>query len=114
MFSEETTIPDEGSDVSTVTCASEQRPSTSVSSVPTSGGSGAWSAVVQGYSDVPEIKECEVLLEEIKKKKADFLGNKYYNPERPQHKTKLETLDGKIKEYEEEIQKLNEALLDEL
>jgi hypothetical protein len=111
---EETTIPDDVSaDVYAVSMPSGSSTQTLnlVRPSPTSGGSGAWSGVVQGYSDNPEIKMWQDRLQETKKKKEDFLGNRYYNPEREDHIAKLNKLNGKIEKCEKEIQLLNEALL---
>ena len=124
-ISEETTIPDEVSDnvsvVSAVTGASAQWPSVSqssahstgsVRSAHSTGGSGIWSGVVQGFSDNPEIKMWEERLVETKKKKEDFLGNVNYDPDRPGHIAQLKNLDDKIARCEREIKELKAKLLD--
>lgn len=107
-------IPDEVSIVSTVSNGTTMsQPLNLARPSPTSNGSCAWSAVVQGFSYDPEIKKWEVLLEKITKKKEAFLSDKYYNPEREGHKIRLKSLNDKIEKCEKEIQQLNEALLDE-
>jgi|SaaInlStandDraft_4_1057021.scaffolds.fasta_scaffold65487_1 hypothetical protein len=76
--------------------------------------SSNWSRVVQGVTDNQQnIELWEKRLEEINKKKKNFLDNKYYNPEREGHKNRLKTLNEKIEMCEKLIQQLNEELLDE-
>lgn len=109
---EETTISDEVSVVSMPSVSSTQtlnlvRPS------PTSGGSGAWSDVVQGYSDIPEIKMWEERLLKTKKKKKDFLKHPDYCNEHEKQQNKLSKLDEKIKLCETEIRRLKQDRLAE-
>jgi hypothetical protein len=117
-ISEETTIPDEVSnDVSVVSM------NTSVSEItqtlnlvrpsPTSGDSGIWSGVVQGFSDNTEIKMWEERLLKIKKKKKAFLDHPDYSIEHEKQQDKLAKLNEKIELCEKEIRSLKQDLLAE-